>query len=571
MPAIPYQPVPQIAPTEAATPRPNVDTPNDAFGGGIAHAVEGLGAVTTQAGNELYGRAVALQQLNNETEAREADAKYMLQAGDLHAKFNSLEGQERVAAFPKYSQDLQDLRVQLRGDLSNPMSQKMYDSSSLSTMGRSIFNGAGAAATAQKEAAHTAINAKSDLLTKAVYDDPSDETAFRTAVDDARQTAVSKAALTPGGASPDRVELIQRQSVSTIAANRILGMARNQPKMASDLLTQYKDEGLLFGKDYEAVSNKVQSYTQTVGTNTIADQVLQKHLQKDGTYDASASDMQAEAVKVATDTYPDDPKMGTAAQNAFDHNFNQHQWAAQQDERQRKQQISDYIVKGTSSIDLLPPALVKQMTPTEIKAFPAQANSYQRSVDTQTNQDAYQKYLGLYNNDNGKFMETDFLREPGLNKANIDFFMRLQRTATANGDPRVGKALSTLRGAVPSTLESLSIYRRDQKNPEDYDRFTGALHEAIQSWQENTGKPPSEKELTKEIFPNLIMQVTDPGRFYDGKAELYKAGLPDGVKEAAEKDAGKALTDDEVRSAYLRTQFNTLFGSKGKKSQDRVQ
>src|SRR5581483_2698427 len=101
MPQVPYQPVPQVAPSEAATPGVRVNAPTEAFGGASAAATEGLGKGFEQAGNELFGRAVALQQLANETEAREADAQYMLQAGDLHAKFNALEGKERVNAFPK--------------------------------------------------------------------------------------------------------------------------------------------------------------------------------------------------------------------------------------------------------------------------------------------------------------------------------------------------------------------------------------------------------------------------------------------------------------------------------------
>lgn len=570
MPGVPYDPVPSIAPTEAATPRPNVNAPVGAFGGEVAHAIEGLGAVTTHAGNELFGRAVAIQQLNNETEAREADAKYMIGAGDLHAKFNSLEGQERVKAFPQYTKDLQDLRVKTRNDLSNPMAQKMYDASSLSTMGRSIFNGAGAAATANKEWAHTTVNAQHELLVKGTYDSPDDDSAFRAAISQNHSTSATRAALTPGGASPERVALMQRQGDSTIASNRILGMARNQPYKASQMLEQYKKEGLLFGKDYETVSNKVQSYAQTVGADTVANQVLEKYLQSDGTYSKTAREMQTEAVDTAQKMYPDDPKMESATRSVFDRNYNQRDWTRDRDARVVEQHMADYRTKGVMSVDMLPPDLVKRMSSTQIARYPREANAYRESIDKQTNKADFQRLLGLYNNNNGAFMETNIISQPGLSKENIDYFTKLQRQATANGDPRVTKAMSTLRGAVPATLESLSIYRRDHKSPEDYDRFTGALHEAIQAWQENTGKPPNEKELTKEIFPNLVMQVTDPDRWFGRKSELFKAGLPEGVKELAEKDAGKSLSEEEARQFYLREQFNKLFGAKGKKDQGRV-
>lgn len=566
MPSIPYSPIPEIAPTQEGIPKVHVDAPIAAFGGATAAAEEKLGGAISGVGNELFERAYALKQLENETEARQADAQYMMQAGEIHAQFNALEGEARVKAFPQYSQNLQDLRVKLRDDLSNPMSQKMYDSSSLSTMGRSIFNGAGAAASANKEWVHSVVLAQNDLLVKGTYDDPNDDSAYNAAIKNNHDTAATRAALTPGGASPERVELMVRQGDSTIAANRVLGLARNQPFQAAQLLKQYKDQGLLFGKDEEVVSNKVESLTETVGTNTIANQVLGKYLQPDGTYTKPASEMQAEAVELATKSYPDDPKMEVAARGAFDRNFNQHTWAATQDRMAVTQKLNDYIVKGVASTDMLPPDLVKQMTPAQIKQFPAQANTYQRSIDEQTNRASFDKFLGLYNNDNAKFMETNFMSEPGLSKSDRDRFLKLQRSATPNGDPRVSRAMTWLRGYSPGTLDSLGITGA-KKDQDTADRFTGALHDAIQSWQETTGKAPTEAQLTKEIYPNLLTRVTEPGWLWDSKTEFFKSALPKPIVERAEKAKGEALTEEETASLthdYNRAQFNALFSNRKK-------
>lgn len=567
MASVPYQPENQIDPTNSAIPKVHVDTPVAAFGGASAEALGDLGRATSKVGDELWERAYALKQLQNETEARQADSEYMIKSGDLHAKFNSLEGEERVKALPAHMQALQDLRVSLRDGLSNPMAQKMYDASSLSVMSRNIFNAAGAAASANKEWAHTAVTAQHDLLVKGVYDDPNDDSAFRSAIANNHNTATSRAALTPGGASPERVELIQRQGDSTIAANRILGMARNQPYQASQLLKQYKDEGLLFGKDAEVVENKVESLTETVGTSTIANDILTKYLQPDGTYAKSASEMQAEAVKLATTTYPDDPKMETAARGAFDRNYNQQTWARNQDRLAVAQKLNESIVQGVPSVSGLPPDLVKQMTPAQIKSYPADANRYQRSIDEQTNRATFDKFLGLYNNDNGKFMDTNFMAEPGLSKSDRDRFLRMQRQAEPNGDPRVNRAMSWLKGYSPATLDNLGITGKN-KDPEVADRFVGALHDAIQSWQETNGKAPTEAQLTKEIYPNLLTRVTEPGWIWDSKTEFFKAKLPKEVIEQAEKaKGGEALTQPETEALihdFNRAQFNNLFSSRKK-------
>ena len=70
MAQVPYSPVPAIAPTEAATPKPSVNAPAAAFGAAAGEAMSGLGRTLERTGDELFGRAIAIQNLNNETEAR---------------------------------------------------------------------------------------------------------------------------------------------------------------------------------------------------------------------------------------------------------------------------------------------------------------------------------------------------------------------------------------------------------------------------------------------------------------------------------------------------------------------
>src|SRR4029077_17653296 len=116
-----------------------------------------------------------LQNINNETEAKDADADYMMKAGQLHANFSALEGNQAGDAFAKHTQDLQDLRTSIRGRLSNPAAQRMFDTSSLSVMGRTIFNGAGHAAQQTKVAASNASQARVDTMSDAVGTNPTDE------------------------------------------------------------------------------------------------------------------------------------------------------------------------------------------------------------------------------------------------------------------------------------------------------------------------------------------------------------------------------------------------------------
>src|SRR5258708_5871976 len=138
--------VPGLTPSAqpgALAPEVNLPVPVDAFGGAIGHALEGLGSQIEQSSDRIWSRAVEMQGLKNETDAKEADAKYMMQSGIMHADFINKEGQNAgPEALQKHIQDLQDLRVNIRGSLSNPAAQRMYDGSSLVFMGLNIFNAA---------------------------------------------------------------------------------------------------------------------------------------------------------------------------------------------------------------------------------------------------------------------------------------------------------------------------------------------------------------------------------------------------------------------------------------------
>src|SRR5882762_8557839 len=103
---VPYNPVPSQTLADIPAPEMNPRIPSAAFGGEAAQALSGFGKTAEHVGDEIFARAIALQNLNNEAEATEADAKYMQTAGDLHAEFNAKQGKERVDAYPKYKQDL---------------------------------------------------------------------------------------------------------------------------------------------------------------------------------------------------------------------------------------------------------------------------------------------------------------------------------------------------------------------------------------------------------------------------------------------------------------------------------
>ena len=147
---VPYTGAPSVAPTDAPIPSRSTDTPLAAFGGAVAQATSHLGEVAQGAGNELYARATAMQQLNEDAAANKAQADLTTGLATEFAKFASLEGKAKVDAFPKYQQNVNDMREQIRSTLTSPYAQKAYDQESRNNISRTMFAAAREAGDANK-------------------------------------------------------------------------------------------------------------------------------------------------------------------------------------------------------------------------------------------------------------------------------------------------------------------------------------------------------------------------------------------------------------------------------------
>src|SRR5215472_15671699 len=163
MPQVPYQGFPEPSRPEElqqiGTPSIRVSTPADAFGVGIAHAVEGLGKSAEGIGNEIFQRAHALQQLQNGNDATIAKSAAVSQMGDEHNRFTSLEGANAgPEALQQHIENLNKIRQNIRDGLPNAQVKKEFDSESMGFMARIIFNAGGHSATQMKEYSKAVIN-----------------------------------------------------------------------------------------------------------------------------------------------------------------------------------------------------------------------------------------------------------------------------------------------------------------------------------------------------------------------------------------------------------------------------
>lgn len=271
MPRVPYNPVPDVAVQPIAQPRVSEQTPLAAFGGATGEAMSSLGQTMEGAGNELFARAVALKQLDNEAEATKADADYLMQSGQIYNQFKSLEGKAAVDAYPKYQQDLNDLRTKTRDALSNPMSQRMFDARSLSTMGRTIIYGGAHAAEENKRYLVGTSKARIQAAGDQALAAPADEQSFQQQLAVTRDQVQHQGDI--GGWSPDQVAQETSKQTSLLWSKRIEGLARTQPFLADKMLKQALADGSIRGEVQEPLINFVRTQTRTVGARNISHDV----------------------------------------------------------------------------------------------------------------------------------------------------------------------------------------------------------------------------------------------------------------------------------------------------------
>ena len=263
---VPYQPVPSVRPTESPTPAIGVSAGPAAFGVNIGQALEGLGKTEEQVGNELWQRATAMQELRNRTTAEETYAKFAKEAAQRHAQFDALEGSNAgPKALEKLSSDITQMREKYRGGL-NPMTQRYFDSDSLSLMSRTIFNAAGHSANEQKKWVNQTADANIWTAKNQALQNAWDEQGFQAGLRKIEDGIRTKQGTL--GWSPQKLAEERAIEVSGLWAHRLEGMAKVDPWEAKRHFDANRDK--LAGNDIFTVENYIREQVHRVVPRNIS-------------------------------------------------------------------------------------------------------------------------------------------------------------------------------------------------------------------------------------------------------------------------------------------------------------
>lgn len=556
MPTVPGL-VPDVRASVGAAPEVQVNAPVDAFGGSVGTALSNLGTAVDRAGDEIWKRAIELQTIQNKTEADKADTAYMEKAGLLHAEFNSLQGDNATKAYPEYIKNLKAARDEIRGGLSNDAVRRMYDSSTQSTLGRTIFNGAGHAASQAKAAQIDAVSARQKMTATqaATADDPNESAALH---NQSKQLGRQLNQLQ----GRDSTEAVEYEADAAYLAARIQHITKENPEEGFKMLQANKSK---LGQYLSQTTDIVTAQRRATGAQNIGAEIWQSNSDVNGPK-ASLGDMEAQAEKRAKELYPNDEIAAQHAKNAIAQRWNQYKQAQNADRNEARNDIYSLMLTGkvNNLQELLATpegnAAYKKLDPVQQKSVDAEINRYVKTRNQIQGDANYQRLWRMAKSDDpaavSEFLNTPLADQP-VTQAQLEKLtqVRKQLTKDPKMDPRITHAMTIARNSHGTSLQDLRIYRRSD-NPEEYDKFTGALYDALENYTEVNKKPPTDKQINDEIIPPLLQSHAVPRFFglYSGKESNYVVpqDFSDGMKAKA-MESGITLDDRQIRRAYIQT------------------
>jgi hypothetical protein len=577
---------PTAEPSSQGAPEVNLPVPTDAFGGAVGHALEGLGSGIEHVSDQVWQRAMDMQNLQNETTAKEGDAKAMVDMGKAHADFLNKQGNNASPeAFEQHIQDLQNIRLKYRQGM-NPMAARMYDASSLSFMGRSIFNAAGHSGQQMKVAANGADAARGDIASDHIGDNPTDVVGFQRGIR-VIQSGVDQTGARMGW-SPEQIQNTRDMKVSNAVAKRIVGLSRTDAIGAKAMFDNAVKQGALNPVDASKVEASVQSQFRQQGSRNISDQVL-GDFRNGGDTDKTEQDFIDEGQKQADATAQrlgiTDPLFKDFVRDRVSADYRR-QMAVSRDGQQASEQSvaaammtgnkEGVLPKSVDELKLIDPSVASawdNLKPTTQKRYMAALANNANGDKVAWNDDSlrtYQMLKGQAAENPVEFLAHDVIGDklPASGKRElINLQQRMMKQSTQ--DPRVGRALQTL---APD-LQAAGI--SPKADSDGYYQFVGGLQDALDSYQQsNPGKVPSLDDI--RTMGARLMQDQNTGRrgwlfFNNEKAPLYNMPVPDDEAKRIRQDpfwSARGIanpTDFQVQRFYHTEQYRTLYGSPAKK------
>jgi hypothetical protein len=586
VPTVPYQPVPDVAPRDIPTPSVHVQPVADAFGLGIAKAGEQLGRTTEQVGNELFSRAIALQQLQNETSAIEGATRASQAMSEKQAKFDeATRGNAGPEQLKQHIQDLAQTRAAIRATMPNDMVRRMYDSHTFSFFDRNVFAATRHSADETRKYHQEARDANDVQWRDTAAKDPS-------ALPEATRAIAANHEVTSSiDGDSDEVKAVKlKNKVSQLYHDAVAGMAVDKPFEAKKLLDDTK--GFFTAKDFESANKIATQSMYSKGAMQVALDVVHKPV--DGKFEHTKDEYIDLGDKQAEKLMPGDPLMQEYTRRAVTAEYNRLQGVVKEANYANHNTIQraingDFGVAPTTTAELL---AMGKSHPEIVAAWHNMDAIEQRPYIRQLGENASvgnREREAYERSDEGMFEKA---RLRGMAITNPDAFIKEnitdskltnrtrgellvdQKKALAKSEADVHGDATRIQGDFKqmfgAEMESLGLYRRDPNKPAAYDHMMGAIRDAVEIYRQTNGKPLTNPKEIRELGQKLLYQEHTPRRFWFDKVdepvfmgknvteEFRKA-----YSAAVEKATGQIPSNESIYRAYVQYQLQQWAKTKG--------
>lgn len=553
MAQVPYDPVQQVGAEDERIRRPEVPEMPAGFGVNIAQGQQRLGAAAQAGGDELFKTALWLQNLNNESTARDVSIKATQEMAQRASEFDALEGKARHDALPQYLKDLNDIRVKYRGQL-NPVAAKMYDAEAASLQNRFTAQGAVAAGRGLKDFTTITAKAHADVISN-TWVDPFDDNEAKQKGQQIAAAVRTVVENSPGGFSEDTYQDALQHQYSKLWVDRINIVSQTNVGRAFDMLNRARAENKILPDAEKAVYDQLIIKNRAQG----ADYLAKKY------YDPNQplTKLEDTVRKAAKDPELSrgDELFAESAVKAIQLVYNQEHHAQIMDRAQAKLTLDSEINTGKYRTEAdvranptLQTALEQDPTYDPVKAL----SGYWTKRDNEANEQHYQTLARMADQNPMRFLQQD-LWEFTLSDGQRGRLMAARKAIIkANGgtqaDPQVDKASAAIRRIFPNSVP--------RTGTDDYLVWQGALQGALEDYQAGVNRKLNLDDYEK-IGRTLTSTAEHTGWFGSnvGASAVYDAPVP---SDFLDHYRTQGMPDDEIATLYHRAlavqKFNRLFG-----------
>lgn len=262
MAQVPYSGVPEVAPQMDATPRVSGDVPAAAFGAQSAQGLGQMGKGFEQAGGELWARATALQQLDQQMAALNANADAADKISDEYAKYSTLEGKAAMAALPGFKQRVQEIHAKIGEGLGSDYARKLYQQESRAMQTRVYFSAAKHAGDQFKHYMVGSSQATIESARRVAGTMPEDDNAYDASLKTNEREAKAMGQLR--GWSEEQTQNFLDKSNSETVVARTQALAERDPIAAQKVLDAAIKKGIIAGDDAGKMGHYIRSQKNNV-------------------------------------------------------------------------------------------------------------------------------------------------------------------------------------------------------------------------------------------------------------------------------------------------------------------